>query len=253
MLLHYTIEGQGPDLFLGHALGCDLSMWKDVSALLRKDFRVVCFDQLGHGRSPLISGTPDIAKFTDSVVALMASLGVECCLYAGISMGAMVSIDLASRYPALCRGIVLANTAYHYEAQARSAWEQRIDTVNHHGIEAVASMVIARWLTPEFFKTSPEKIALLKDVLLRTDANSYSASCHAVASIDFREILQAIDVPALVIAGRYDLATPPEFSEYLHRVLDGSRIEYLQAAHISAVEKPLEFSIAIRDFFSRLP
>ena len=50
--LHYEVEGLGPVVMLSHALGCDLGMWNEVAAWLRRHYTVVRYDHRGHGASP---------------------------------------------------------------------------------------------------------------------------------------------------------------------------------------------------------
>ena len=246
MSLHYTVEGRGPKIILAHALGCDISMWDAVTEDLAKDFCVVRFDHLGHGKSPAISGEVTIEQLADAVAGLIGDTCNAPCLYAGVSMGAMVGMDIAIRYPSLCRGMVLANTTHYYEDFARTAWQERIETVMQSGMSAIADMPIARWLSKDFLVQQPNEAARLKSCLLNMRAESYAACCHAVAHIDFRARLRNIVLPVTIIAGTQDVATPPQLSKFLHQAITHSDIAFLEAGHISAVERPYEFSNVIR-------
>ncbi len=246
MSLHYTIEGRGPQIVLAHALGCDTSMWNEVTKDLIKDFCVVRFDHLGHGQSSPITGDLSIQQLADTVVDFIRQFCTVPCLYAGVSMGAMVGMDIAARYPSLFKGMVIANATYHYDDSERMAWYKRIDTVMQNGMASIADMAIARWISNDFHIQQPNKVALLKNCLLSTDVRSYAACCQAVAHIDFRSSLQNIKIPVTIVAGTHDVATPPKLSELLQRAIAHSNISYLETGHISAVEKPHEFSDVIR-------
>jgi 3-oxoadipate enol-lactonase len=247
--LHMLDEGKGPTIILAHALGCDLSMWDEVAQELVKGFRVIRFDQLGHGKSPAISGDNAISAFTDAVMAMIANLGLDHYLFAGVSMGAMVGMDLASRHPHKCMGVVLANTTHFYDVSSRLAWQKRIEAVIAGGMDSIADMALERWLSATFRKDNPNRVALLRHVLTGMHASGYVASCQAVSGIDFRDVLPSIQLPTLLIAGSQDVATPPVMLEHIHQQIARSSVTYVDAGHLSAVEKPREFATAVTQFY----
>ena len=86
-----------PVLLLGGSLGTNLSMWQPQVAALSGRFRLIAFDQRGHGTS-LVPPTPyTVAELGADVVALMDALGVQRASYAGISIGGMAGIWLGAR------------------------------------------------------------------------------------------------------------------------------------------------------------
>ncbi|MFZ3121012.1 MAG: alpha/beta fold hydrolase, partial [Variovorax sp.] len=94
--------------------------------------------------------------------------------------------------------------------------------------------------------------AALREMLVQTDAAGYVESCKAVAGIDFRTSNTRITVPTLVIAGTQDLATPLAMSEQMVAQIPGAKLATLDAAHLSAVEKPDEFVALLIDFWRSL-
>jgi pimeloyl-ACP methyl ester carboxylesterase len=63
------------------------------------------------------------------------------------------------------------------------------------------------------------------------------------------ERLPEIEVPALVIVGAEDRATPPAVAKQIHAGLADSRyVEIPAAGHLSALEQPVRVTRAILDF-----
>ena len=89
-------------------------------------------------------------------------------------------------------------------------------------------------------------------MLVRTDPQGYIESCNAVAAIDFRESNHRIAVPTLVIAGLQDEATPPAMSESMVAAIPRARLATIDAAHLSAVERPVEFAQLLIDYWRSL-
>lgn len=252
--LNTLIEGQGPMVVLSHALGCDLHMWDGLAELLKHDHTVLRYDHRNHGQSELVPGAFGIETLADEVAELIRQHchDGEPVDFVGVSMGGMTAQALATRHPELLRSIVIANSSAHYPDAA--PWQARERTVQAEGVAAIATGAIARWLTPEFAATPQGAVlaAALHRQLVATDAAGYIASCNAVAGIDFRQSNPRVTVPALVIAGTRDEATPPAMSEAIAAAIPGARLVTIDAAHLSVVEQPAAFAALLNDFWHTL-
>jgi 3-oxoadipate enol-lactonase len=251
--LHVVREGEGPFVVLSHALGCDLHMWDGVAALLARAHTVIRYDHRDHGASELVPGSFDVqALARDAAELIQREAAGEPVHFVGLSMGGMTAQALAAEHPGLLRSVTIANSSAHYPD--RAPWRARAETVAAKGIAAIAPGAVERWLTPAFAAT-PEGAAAartLHDVLVHNDAQGYIESCAAVAAIDFRDSNRRIAVPTLVIAGTQDLATPPSMSEAIVAAIPGARLATIDAAHVSAVERPAAFVELLIDFWRSL-
>src|SRR5262249_32909133 len=77
--LNYVVEGSGPWLVMSHSLACDLSMWDEQAAVLRRNFKVLRFDTRGHGKSDAPSGDYTLDMMAYDVHGLLQGLGVDRC------------------------------------------------------------------------------------------------------------------------------------------------------------------------------
>lgn len=252
--LHFIQQGQGPTVVLSHALGCDLHMWDGVAAALQDRYTVLRYDHRGHGRSPATAGPFTMDDLADDAAALIQQQATGPVHFVGLSMGGMTAQALAARHPALVRSITIANAACSYDATARVGWQTRIDTVLAHGLEPIADGALQRWFTPEFRADvqhgGSARVAALRAVLVATAPAPYAASCAAVAAIDLADSNRRITCPALVIAGLRDEATPPALSEAIARSIATAQLATLNAAHLSAVEQPVEFAKLLSGFLA---
>ena len=246
-------EGEGPIVVLSHALGCDLHMWDGVAALLSRAHTVLRYDHRNHGASEIVPGDLRIEMLAQDAADLIAREAYgEPVHFVGLSMGGMTAQALAVRHPELLKTVVIANSAAHYPDQA--SWTAREETVRTAGIAAIATGAVSRWLTPGYTSTKGGAAAAqsLKDVLLRNEPQAYIASCNAVAAIDVRESNRRIAVPTLVIGGLQDEATPMSMSEAMVAAIPGARLATIDAAHLSAVERSVEFTQLLIDFWRSL-
>ncbi len=246
-------EGEGPIVVLSHALGCDLHMWDGVAALLARAHTVVRYDHRNHGGSAKSTEAFGIETLADDVIGLIEREAVgETVHFVGLSMGGMTAQALAARRPDLLRSVVIANSSAFYPDQ--SPWAARVQTVASQGVAAIAPGAVSRWLTPEWVSTFEGEAAAraLQDTLEKTDAAGYIASCNAVAAIDFRQSNPRIAVPTLVIGGLQDGATRLAMSKEMADAIPRARLVTINAAHLSAVERPADFANLLIDFWRSL-
>ncbi len=256
-VLHWAKEGQGPVVVLSHALGCDMSMWDGVAALLASRFTVLRYDHRGHGQSEAPVGPYSIDMLADDAAGLIAAQAEGPVHFVGLSLGGMTAQALAARYPRLVKSITIANSASWYDDAARAMWQARANTVLAEGVSAIADGAMQRWFTPAFrtdmVAGGAQRVAQLRSRLEQTHAAAYAASCMAVCNIDFRASNSGITCPALVIAGLQDEATPVAMSQAIAGSIPGAQLQTLDAAHLSAVEQVGPFARTVENFLGSVP
>jgi 3-oxoadipate enol-lactonase len=257
--LHYSVRaprnGKAPrhTVVLAHALGCDLTMWDELANQLGEDCRVICYDQRGHGASDAPPGPYSMAELADDAARLLRELDSGPVLWVGLSMGGMVGQELALRHPALVAALVIANSTSRYPEAGRAMWQQRIDTVRADGVEAIADAVMGRYFHDDFRARQAPTVARYRQRLASTDAQGYVGCCAAVAAVDTTGRLAQVAVPALVIAGELDMGTPLAMAEEIVRQVPRARLCVLEgASHLSAIEQPAQFAVALMQFMLEL-
>ena len=253
VVIHYEFDQSAgtdrPVLVLSNSLGTDLSMWKPQVLSLASKYRLLRYDTRGHGDSPAASTPYTMAQLGQDVIGLMDSLQISKASFCGLSMGGMIGIYIGINSPERIENLILANTNA-YTAQPEF-WQKRIDTLlNDGGIPTIVDGVMARFFSPEFTSASPAVVAQVKAGMLATPLQGYVACCAAIRDMDFREGLSRIQAPTLVIAGRKDLASPPENGQYIAANIKGARYAEIAAAHISNLEEPAEFTKLVADFMN---
>jgi 3-oxoadipate enol-lactonase len=252
--LNFAREGDGAEtIVLAHALGCDLGMWDEVARTLAKGFTVLRYDHRGHGSSQQITGPVSIEELADDAAALIDREARCAVHFVGLSMGGMVAQQIAVRHPHLVRSIVVANSSSRYDDTSRAMWHARVDTALRKGMHAIADMVIPRWFTRAWLNdpSHAARVAQLRAVVEKCEPMAYAACCEAIARIDFYATNPRIACPALVIAGTHDEATPLAMSHAISNAISGAEFATLDAAHLSAVERPEEFAGLVAGFISR--
>ena len=246
--INVRVEGRqsGPTLMLSNSLGCTLQMWEPQMKALTQLFRVIRY---GHGKSGVPPGPYSMERFGRDVLAILDDLNIEKVHWCGLSMGGMVGQWLGANAPDRLDKMVLANTACYYADPTN--WLNRIKAVNEGGIAAIADTVIATWLSADFREREPQASMEMKAMLLASPVQGYLACCEALSRLDQRELLPRIKSPTLVIAGRYDQATPIAAGELIRSRIPRASMTILDAAHISNVEQPHAFTEAVVGFLTQ--
>jgi 3-oxoadipate enol-lactonase len=236
--LYHEITGpdDAPPLVLSNSLGSNLSMWDPQVPALSERFRVIRYDQRGHGRSPVPDGPYSIDDVGADAVALMDRLGIERAHFCGLSLGGMTGMWLAIHAPERVDRLALLCTSA--QLGPPSNWAERAALVREKGTEAIADGGLERWVTDEFVAAHPDKARWLRRMMLDTPDEGYAGCCEVIQHMDLEPRLGEIRAPTLVIAGDQDPATPPEHAERIAAAVDGARVEVVSPGrHLANVER----------------
>jgi 3-oxoadipate enol-lactonase len=249
--LRYRLEGKpdAPVILFSNSLGADLSMWDPQVSALRNEYGILRYDTRGHGLSSVPAGVFTQEDLGRDVLAVLDAAGISRAYFCGISMGGQTGIWLGANAPERFERLMLCNTAAHIGTP--EAWNARIAAVRAGGMGAVVSATIERWFTKRFVERAPKTIASIHQMILDTPPAGYMGCCEAIRDADL--IMQAphIGAPVTVVSGAYDPSTTPAQGRVLSCMIPDSRYVELEAAHITNIEVPGEFTSALRDCFAR--
>jgi 3-oxoadipate enol-lactonase / 4-carboxymuconolactone decarboxylase len=247
--LFYRLEGMPgkPALLLSHSIGTDHAMWAPQMPDLLSHFQVLRYDTRGHGASEVTKGEYSIDLLGRDVLGLTDSLGIRKFAFCGLSLGGAIGQWLGVNAADRLTSLVLANTSPKFGE--RSNWETRIKMVSEGGMAAIVDMAMQRFFSPQHLATANQYASIVKSVLLGTDPVGYLGCCAALRDFDSRENLRNISVPTLVISGDHDVSTPwAGNGELLAREIPKARALQLPAAHLSNLERPRSFLVALLEF-----
>ncbi len=112
LTVHLRDEGprDAPVIVLLHGSNDDLHTWDAWAAALTRQYRVVRFDQIGHGLTgPNPSGDYSLAAFESTVDQVTAKLGIQGFTLAGNSMGGAIAVSYALNHPDRLEKLVLVD------------------------------------------------------------------------------------------------------------------------------------------------
>ena len=239
MELHHRFDGpaDAPVVVLSNSLGTSLEMWEELLPALTERFRVLRYDQRGHGASPAPPGPYTLAELGGDALALLDRLGLGRVSWCGTSLGGMTGMWLAVNAPERVDRLALCCTAPRLGPG--EMWAERAATVRAEGMHAIVDAQLDRWFTPEFQAAGGEALERMRRAFLAIPPEGYAGCCEAIAALDLRPQLGGIEAPTLVIAADDDEATPPEHGRLIADSVDGARFLLVERArHLAVVERP---------------
>ncbi len=235
-----------PVLVLSPSLGTAMALFEPQLAAFRQHYGVLRYDPRGHGATSVPAGGYAMDRLGRDVVELLDHLAIDRAHFLGVSLGGMVGQWLGYRAPERLLRLVLANTSAYMGPP--DGWAGRIATVHAQGMAAIAEAVVERWFTAGFRQSHPAPVDHARAMLKATDPGGYAGCCAAIRDMDLRPTAALVRVPTLVIAGLDDPATPPPHARFLADTIAGAQLAGLAAAHLSNLERPVEFNEAVVQF-----
>ncbi len=235
----YSVEGEGPTVFLIHGIGASRHTWDGVIARLKPEFRCISYDLRGHGES----ATPPLPYDLDDPVAdlerLRERVGVERAHIAGQSLGGMIGPAYARAYPARVQSLGVLSTAAGRTPEDSAKVMAVVEAMEEQGIEALLDALVERWFTPAFCASRPEVVAARRAQVLRNDPAVFLNVFRIYAQTDTGPWLPEIQVPSLVLTGENDGGCNPRLNSYIAGRLPNAELVILDGLrHAILLEAP---------------
>ena len=247
--LNYVVDGEGPWVVMSHSLACNLTMWDEQVAALKRSFRVLRFDTRGHGDSEAPGGAYTLDMLSDDLLGLLDALGIARTHFVGLSMGGMIGMTFALKHPERFDRLVLCDTSSRVPPEAGPLWEGRIKTATEQGMEPLVEPTLQRWFTEPFYKSSQAMMTRVGLMIRSTPPAGYAGCCRAISRHDLTHRLGAIKCPVQVIVGDQDVGTPVAVAQVIHDAIPGSELVIIpSASHLSNLEQPQAFNGALTNF-----
>ena len=256
--IYYEVHGEGQPLFLVMGIGYDSTLWTlaQVPALSQK-FQVVIFDNRDAGRSSQATSAYTIADMADDTAGLMNALDIKKAHVCGLSMGGMITMELALRHPGRVDRMILTGTP---GAPARAAFHP-IMTWNWVKANDKTGEIFAcqqfTWLFSSAFlrnRTAVQQtVAMLSSNPNPVGAQAYHRQAQAVLRFDALDRLAAVRAPTLCIVGEQDVLTPVHECREVADKIPGAEFEVIKgegSSHVVPIERPADFNGLVTKFLS---
>lgn len=254
---NYREEGDpsGLPFVFEHGLGGDVEQPAGVFSP-PEGVRLISMDCRGHGETRPLGDPAKLAfsAYADDVVALINHLKLDKAVVGGISMGASVALNLASRHPERVCALILSRTAWLRGAMPKE--------------NAYLYFLIAR-LIREHGPEAGRKKFLLSDAYRRIEDQSASGAASLLGEFDRARVEETVEIyehlpasapvqdefefasltiPTLILANRRDPIHPFEYGEELARSIPNAHFEELTPKSLNEEQHLQEVQTYVEEF-----
>lgn len=250
-------RGSGVPVVMLHGHSLDLRVFEGVSADLESaGFRVVAYDQRGHGRS---SSPPQNYRWGDhagDLKAVVEKLGLAPAHAVGLSKGGGIVLEAAVRFPSLFRSLVLISPLipdYPLPSKFYEFFKTFARAIRQQGVQAAAREL---WLKHPLLLSAWEKPHLrskLEAMVFHFPAGEYLAQGRDAPDRNWRlvERLSELRLPVLVVRGEHDTQEFCQMADFLIGAISESRLSVIPSSgHLVPLEQPHQLSRILLTFFA---
>lgn len=204
--------GAGPALIFAHGLTSHSRISRAQLAPLADRFRVIMFDQRGHGESTAVSDPPLYTPqgMADDLLSVLDALEIESAVVGGESMGAATALTFALKYPSRVKRLLLTAPAFGETVNSeRNRLVEMGENLGRLGMKQF--LAHAAESQRQQFNWSPELIALVASMFAAHDPLSLATALKTVA--DWRpfpdlSVVAKLTCPVCILAWEQDPLHP---------------------------------------------
>lgn len=267
--LFYEVVGEGEPIIVVHGgPGLDHAYLQPGLDALATRNTLIYYDQRGTGRSSaaLDSSAINVDAFVEDIDALRQALGYDRVSVLAHSWGVLLALEYASRHPEALRALILMSpiepgARFRDQQQARQqaalTAEDSVDLATLRATEGFAARdpaTVSQVYRVMFRQTLRDRSRIdeleldLAEPTAKNGPDVARLLGESMGEVDWWERLPQIQVPTLVLHGRFDLI-PIQVSQALAASFGQGRVVVLESGHFPYVEARDGLLSAISSFF----
>jgi pimeloyl-ACP methyl ester carboxylesterase len=268
LTVHLRDEGpkDAPAIILLHGSNASLHTWDEWTKRLSGQYRIIRFDQIGHGLTgPDLKDCYSPACFVDTVNRVAANRGLTKFYLGGNSMGGGVSNEFAKVHPKKLLGLILVNAGGAPDlTPGKRDLPIGFRIMAMPGVNRIATVISPRSVIERSLRSSVSKDSFINDKeidlyweMLRRPGNR-DATLKRFSSRDARRSAEATPIPeaakalpVLIIWGDQDKLIPVAAADWFAKQYPNSTsLIFKGVGHIPMQEIPEESAKAVNDWLA---
>ena len=253
ILLRNNVVVQGrdlgrPALVFVNGFGCEHSIWRTVAPNFAGEHRVVLFDHVGIGRTDLSAANAiryaSLQGYADDLLEVCDAAGAQDAVLVGHSVGAIIGMLAAIRWPAAFRHLVMVAPSPCYlndgsylggfEREDLDALLEALDANYRRWTHQLAPLVVGN---PD----RPELAWELESSYNRMDPSVATRIARLSFRSDHRADLPLLNTPTTVLQCTDDNMVPEVVGEFMRESIPDCELLQLRATghcpHMSAPQE----------------
>ncbi|MGZ8445964.1 MAG: alpha/beta fold hydrolase [Candidatus Binatia bacterium] len=245
---YYEVSGEGYPLVLMHANPFDRRMFLYQVAHFSTFMKVINIDLRAYGYSDKPAASVTMTDLCEDVVAVCRQEGANQAVFAGVSVGGVMGLQLGLDHPELFKALILVGCS----SMPGDRYQSRIDGYVQQGVSQFHIQHLTDLVSKDFPQTKLGKylLGMHTEMDSRLNAPAIAEIFNALQNRDLTARLPELKMPVLIMNGEFDnsLKRSKEMSTRIagaeHRTIAG-------AGHACCLEDPATFDAHVLDFLKK--
>lgn len=254
MVVHTFGNKKNQSIIFVHGFPFDNTMWQKQITHFQKDYYCISYDIRGLGESYVGDGQYTMEAFVTDLFSIIDSLNLQKPVLCGLSMGGYISLRAVEKEQKRFSALILCDTKSEADDdKGKLVRAAKINQINIEGLEAFIDGFVPPLFADETAKKNPQ---IVKDTISKCYQNNpigvKGALIAMLSRTDTTSFLKKIKLPALVLAGSFDILTPPVKMRTLADEIKNSEFGIVpRAGHMAPLENPGFVNDMIEGFLKR--
>ncbi len=168
-------------------------------------------------------------------------------------MGTIVCQHIAVQQPELVKSLTLFGPIHAPADAGRKGLGDRAAKARAEGMAGIADQIVEATLSRDTKSAQPVAVALVREFIMRQDAEGYARNCEALAGADAAD-LNRIKCPVRLVTGDEDPVAPASNARTMAERLSDARVQILnKCGHWTTIERPQECNQVLRSCLAGAP
>lgn len=222
--MNYKIEGKGETLVFIHGLSDSLEYWEYLATNLKYKYRILRMDLRGHGKTDLQNDKITVDIYVNDLKILLDELNIQKVNLVGFSLGGLIALDFALKYPSRVSGMVLMSSFAKPDKHLTKVFK-KLQKALERGFDEFYDTILPMVLCPDVIADNLDELEIIKKSASKTaNTRAYIQAIDACLEFDVEDKLSQIDVPVLVMAARHDDLCPFITQKSYQSKIENSRL-----------------------------
>lgn len=237
-LVHYEAIGRGRPVVFIHGWIGSWRYWMVAMDDLSERYRAYALDLWGFGDTDRRQDGYSLEAYVELVERFLDELGLRRAALVGHGLGGAIALRLAANLPERVDRVAVVSTPLVGSAVAPPL----ATFTNHHDGDWVARILGRRQAS-----AYPEVVM----EAAKTDLRAVVGGIQSVLREDFRDIVESLTIPTLLVYGKNDPLIYPPDERWLRQLEDNVYCFYLEeAAHFPMLDEANRFTRLLRQFLA---
>lgn len=245
---YYEISGEGYPLVLVHANPFDRRMFLYQVAHFSTYFKVINIDLRGYGYSDKPAVPITMTDLCEDVLAVCKQEGASAAIFAGVSVGGVMGLQLGLDHPEVFKGLILVGCS----SMPGDRYQSRIDGYMEQGVAIFHIQHLTDLVSKGFAESKRGKylLGMHTEMDSKLSAPAIAEIFKALQNRDLTARLSELQMPVLIMNGEFDnsLKRSKDMSTRIagaeHRTISG-------AGHACCLEDPAAFDEHVLAFLKK--